>query len=265
MCFRSQLDFVENEEAQKELIKQDAVLVIVKCASVGQFDVPTVQQPSLECLWTMAFAPDALMKLVESPEFLTHLKRLLDNTPTIMETDQEPSVELTKAADGLLWKIEQEPVLLAQPTLDQEFKYDIMISYEHGDTKICEQIHQRLTNDNKFRVWFDQKNMYGSVMNRMAEGIENSEFVLVCMSEGYEKSRYCRSEATYAYKLKRCIIPLKLHRHFTPTGWLGMTIGDLLYVDFTEKQPFDDGYKDLVEQVGLHRGMEPPSMFKTSH
>ena len=255
---------MENEEAQKELIKQDAVPVIVKCASEMQFDVPTVQQPSLECLWTMAFTPDGLTKLIGSPGFLNHLKKVLKDSTTIAETDEESSDELAKLADGLLWKIEKEPVLLERKEPTQKFKYDIMISYEHGDRKMCEQIYERLTNQNKLRVWFDKKNMYGSVMDSMAEAVEESEFVLICMSEDYKKSQCCRSEATYAYKLQRCIIPLKLHRDFRLSGWLAMTIGDLLYVDFTEKHPFDVSYTNLLEQIERHRQPEPLGMFEPS-
>jgi hypothetical protein len=215
----------------------------------------------------MAFTPDALMKLVEAPEFLAHLKMLLTpTTPTAEASDDESSDELARVADGLLWKIEKEPALVAKQKSTKKFKYDIMISYEHADLNICEQIYSRLKKQNKFRVWFDQKNMYGSIMNRMAEGIEKSEFVLICMSEGYEKSQYCRSEATYAYKIKRHIIPLKLHRDFTATSWLGMTIGDLLYVDFTDKQPFDVAYKNLIEQIDRYRqpAEEEPGMCKNS-
>lgn len=104
---------VENEDAQKELVKQDAVPVIVKCASETQFDVSTVQQPSLECLWTMAFTEDLLKNLIESSKLLAHLKMLI-KPPTIIspivteENDEKPSEELARAADGLLWKLETE-------------------------------------------------------------------------------------------------------------------------------------------------------------
>ena len=137
-----------------------------------------------------------------------------------------------------------------------------MISYQHADLNICEQIYSQLTSQHNFCIWFDQTNMYGSVMDRMAEGIEKSEIVLICMSEGYKKSRNCRSEATYAHKIKRCIIPLKLHRDFKAAGWLGITVGDLLYVDFSEKQPFDVAYKKLIEQIGRYRQPEEPGMFR---
>lgn len=257
---------VENEDAQKELVKQDAVPVIVKCASETQFAASTVQQPSLECLWTMAFTEDVLKKLVESPKFLAHLKMLLKTTtissPVVTgENDQQSSEELARVADGILWKLEREPVLLEKQKSDNKFEYNIMISYQRKDQHICEQLYKRLSNQNKFRVWFDEQNMYGPIMTRMAEGIEKSEFVLIAMSEPYQKSQYCRSEATYAYKKERSIIPLKLHDGFKATGWLGITVGDLLYVDFSEKQSFSVAYNELIGQIARYRQPEASGIY----
>lgn len=137
-----------------------------------------------------------------------------------------------------------------------------MISYQHQDKNICEQIYSRLTNENKYRVWFDQENMYGPMMTRMAEGIEKSEFVLIAMSETYKKSQFCRSEATYAYKSKHSIIPLKLHDDFMATGWLGITVGDLNYVNFSEKRSFDVAYDELIKQIARYKQPEAPGIFR---
>jgi hypothetical protein len=99
-------------------------------------------------------------------------------------------------------------------------------------------------------------------MTRMAEGIEKSKFVLVAMSKLYEKSQYCRSEATYAYKSKRCIIPLKFQGDFRATGWLGMTVGDLLYIDFSEERLFDAAYTELIEQIARYKQPKESGIFK---
>lgn len=246
---------VENQGTQDELIKQDAVPTIVKFASEEKFDVPTVQQPSLECLWTMTFKPEVLTQLTESPKFLTHLKTICRTpTPTIAEGNSErPPTEMRKAASGILWKVEREPGLLKcqQPT--QKFEYDIMISYERKDEAICKRLCNQLREKNKFRVWFDLNDLYGDIMARMAEGIEKSEFVLIAMSELYQKSQYCRSEATYAYRTKRTIIPLKMHQGFKATNWLGFTVSSLLYIDFNNQRSFDDAYDELIKQIKHYR------------
>ena len=37
-------------------------------------------------------------------------------------------------------------------------------------------------------------------MNAMADAVENSEFVIMCMSDSYKQSTYCQAEAEYAFK-----------------------------------------------------------------
>ena len=72
------LGLIQNDQAQEELVRQDAVPAIVECATDANFDASTVQQPALECLWTMVFMPEVLLILSQSQEFITHLKSLLD-------------------------------------------------------------------------------------------------------------------------------------------------------------------------------------------
>ena len=195
---------VEDDGAQKELVKQEAVPVMVKYVTDTQFDVSTVQKPVLECLWTMAFMPEVLLKLSESSEFLVHL-RTLTNTSTMTASD-----EMKRVADGVLWKIKEEPVLLAKKNSSKKesqrkLKYDIMISYQRNDEVFCNKLYNQLTKQNKFRVWLDEKVLYGPIMTQMAEAIEQSEFIIILMSELYQKSPYCRSELIYASKIKRPI------------------------------------------------------------
>lgn len=69
------------------------------------------------------------------------------------------------------------------------------------------------------------------------------------MSENYQNSRYTRAEAHYVWRRNRPIIPLQLHREYKPTGWLGMTVTDLYYINFSSKVPFADAYKELLDQI----------------
>jgi hypothetical protein len=52
--------------------------------------------------------------------------------------------------------------------------------------------------------------MHGALCERMAEVVENSRFVLMCMSETYKSSSNCKSEATYSPTEGKTIIPVKL-------------------------------------------------------
>jgi hypothetical protein len=94
--------------------------------------------------------------------------------------------------------------------------------------------------------------MHGNVMDAMAQAIERSQKVIICMSEDYRKSNYCRAEANYAFRRQREIIPIVLQKHYKPDGWLLFLIGQLLYVDFT-KYEFDQAMMMLLKEVkGTH-------------
>jgi hypothetical protein len=133
----------------------------------------------------------------------------------------------------------------------QTHKYDIMISYCHKDRELCHRLYHQLL-ESKFRVWIDLENMYGPIVERMAEAIENSEFVLICMSNAYKSSSYCRLEAEYAFKFQASLIPLVVKKDFTQTGWLGMLCGLRFHIDFT-KTAFDEAYEKLCEEIQRYR------------
>lgn len=252
---------VKNDDAQEELVKQDVVPTVVKCATDTDFNASTVQQPALECLWTMVFMPEVLFILSQNSEFVAHLKTLLNTNSTMTDPKNREVLEKMRyIADGLLWEIIEKPKSLSKEILVKLFKYDIMISYQRADQPFCEALCDRLKHKNKFRVWFDERELHGQIVDHMSEAIEGSEFVLIVMSKKYQDSHYCRSEAIYASKLQRHIIPIKLHQDFQPRRWLGMTVADLFYVDFA-KNSFDAAYEDLIKQIELNRRRESPGIY----
>ncbi|CAF4365419.1 unnamed protein product, partial [Adineta steineri] len=85
-----------------------------------------------------------------------------------------------------------------------------------------------------YRVWIDFDQMHGNVMDAMAQAIDQSEIIIICMSEHYRQSNYCRAEAHYAFQRQRQIVPVLMQKHYKPDGWLLFLIGQLLYVDFTK-------------------------------
>ncbi|CAF1328099.1 unnamed protein product [Adineta steineri] len=132
------------------------------------------------------------------------------------------------------------------------YDYDIMISYSHDNADMCHLIHECLIKTGKYQVWIDKNKMYGSLMERMAEAIEQSETILICASSEYKTSQACRSEAEYAYKKKRRMIFIKVEQKYTPNGWLGLLFGNTYYTDFI-KSDFSKAFKDLYEQLHRHR------------
>ncbi|CAF0908308.1 unnamed protein product [Adineta steineri] len=164
---------------------------------------------------------------------------------TVIETIEKGRV----FPDGQMWnpfpsdKIEKKSF----HSSNSDYLYDLMISYSHQDKDLCHRIYSKLVADG-FNVWVDLENMYGSTIDRMAEAIENSQFILICMSQRYETSPYCKTEGQYTYKLQRPFIPLVVEKNYRPKSWLGALVGLRMYIDFT-KYDFDVAYDKLRTEV----------------
>ena len=48
----------------------------------------------------------------------------------------------------------------------------------------------------------------------MAEAVENSDVIILCITEKYRQSINCQAEAQYAFKLKKYIVPLILQKGY---------------------------------------------------
>ncbi|CAF1635126.1 unnamed protein product, partial [Didymodactylos carnosus] len=256
---------VQHDQIKGELVKQGGIPLLIRCITETKFDVVKVQQRALEILWAMTFNEQAADELKHDEKFMTQVKILLSSN--------EKGVQ--KAAEGIIWKLEKEAEFMVKQEQGDKiselnsatsiaatakaealgnspaYKYDIMISYSHSDKDLCYQIQERLVKE-KYGVWLDRDNLYGSTMEAMADAIENAEFVLLCMSDTYKQSAYCRSEAHYAFERRCQIIPLIMKEKYKPDGWLGFIVSGRLYIDFS-KMTFDSAYERLKSEILQHR------------
>ncbi len=177
-----------------------------------------------EILWAISFNHDIQEQIRSRPKFMAKLANLAK------ECDNE---KMRKAIHGILWNLEMNHKDHLTSDMNDRDTFDIMISYSHKDKILCKQIYDELIKAG-YRIWIDFDQMHGNVMDAMAHAIEQSPTVIICMSEDYRKSNYCRAEAHYAFQRERKIIPVLLQKHYKPDAWLLFLIGQLLYVDFTK-------------------------------
>ncbi|CAF0938154.1 unnamed protein product [Rotaria sp. Silwood1] len=239
-------DLVLNEDVKEEVIKQNALPSIIKFAK--ETDDNAV---SLEIVYAMAFNHEAKKLIHDDTEFIDYIKTLCDSE----------NEEVAKMAHGIMWKIEDEEKftdkLDKDGNCDEDSKqYDMMISYCWAQKDLCHKIKDRLEQDG-YKVWLDRDEMRGSIIECMAEAIEQSRFVLICMSSNYKKSTNCKAEAEYAFNRKSKIIPLIVEPQYKADGWLGFLAGSKIYVDFADKEgeEFIKAYDLLIEELkrdGLH-------------
>ncbi|CAF3382852.1 unnamed protein product [Rotaria socialis] len=262
-------DLIQNDDVKEEVMKQDALPSIIKFAKES-IDDPL----PLEVVYSMAFNKDGNKVIREDKEFVDHVKELLD----------AEIQEVAKIAHGIMWKIEGEqkfeqrklekmkkkedeknqkkdeksektddakPAAPTDNTAEKEpDQYHMMISYCWAQQPLCHRINDRLEKDG-YKVWLDRDEMRGSIIESMAEAIENSKFVLLCMSSNYKKSINCKAEAEYAFNQHSKIIPLIVEPKYKADGWLGFMAGSKIYVDFADKEDeeFEKAYNLLIEEL----------------
>ncbi|CAF1620348.1 unnamed protein product [Adineta ricciae] len=230
-------DFVQHDQVKIEFIKQNALSLLIQCVRDDRFDPIKVRQIALEILVALSFDNNACLVLKYNDQFIDQIRSLANNNQS----------SLQRAAEGLLWKLEKEEEAFTNTNKFNSYKYDIMISYSHRDQHICHRIHEQLTLDG-FRVWFDRDCLRGSTMMGMADAIENSECVLICMSNSYKQSVYCQSEAHYAFERGCQLIPILVESNYKPDGWLGIIVSGKIYVDFV-RTPFQSAYGRLKSEI----------------
>ena len=96
----------------------------------------------------------------------------------------------------------------------------------------------------------DLEQMRGSTLDAMAEAVENASVVLVCVSRRYKESQNCRSEASYAYDLKKDIIPLRMERNYGGDGWLGLIVTGKMWFNFQSKHVLEQSVTKLIKELG---------------
>ena len=94
-----------------------------------------------------------------------------------------------------------------------------------------------------FKTWFDEDKMVGHIYQKMAEGIDDSDIILVFITKVYmekltKENDNCKDEFTYSVSQKKKMIPIVMEPCMRDqTKWislLGFKLGAHLYVDMSE-------------------------------
>ncbi|CAF1458192.1 unnamed protein product, partial [Didymodactylos carnosus] len=249
----------QNGQVKEEIVNDEqGIGLIAKCACDPKFDEKKVQEPAIRIILTVSFVGvNAIEKVREIESLIERVAAQSIEPSTERPANEEekhpkaspplpPSLESTKAKTVQFDEIaEEQPKPKPIETLKSE-TFDLMISYCHAQNEICHKMYDRYKLD-KFHVWIDKENMYGLVLESMAEVIERSDIVVVCMSSKYKESNACHLEAAYTWKQKCKMIPVKVEEKYDPTGWLALLLGgDKQSIDFI-KLGFDKAYTELLK------------------
>ena len=229
-------------DANKNILGQNGVIpVLISVIKTSNEDEEKAS--ATRALWMLAFDDNNKEKVRQEEGAMDILHQL----------QQSKNSEVQKAAAGALWELEGKTARQSSEKIESTGNH-VMISYQWDSQEVLVEVKNRLQASG-YRVWMDLEQMGGSTLDAMAKAVENSSVVLICVSERYKESPNCRSEAEYAYQLRKDIIPLMMQRKYRGDGWLGMLVGTKLWFDFQSKHVLEQGVTKLIRELG-GRGKE---------
>jgi hypothetical protein len=127
-----------------------------------------------------------------------------------------------------------------------------MLSYNWKSQEIIKKLAQSLKSVG-YDCWIDIERMTGDIMDAMAQAVDSCDMVIVAVSQGYHDSANCKREITYAYKKNKKKLYLLMDVDYQPDGWLGLLMGNDLYVDMRNGLN-DENINNLTQQMALQFG-----------
>ena len=226
-----------NDNNKKILGQNGAIRVLTAILQSSNNDEERAS--GARALWMLAFDDTNKDVIRQQPGTLDTLRTL----------HHSANPEVQKAAAGALWETEGKKARNNAKNTDLTTGNHVMISYQWDAQEVLVEVKNKLQASG-YRVWMDLEQMGGSTLEAMAKAVENASVVLVCVSQRYKESPNCRSEAEYAYQLRKDIIPLMMQRNYKADGWLGMLVGTKLWIGFQSKQVVDSGVGKLIKELG---------------
>ncbi|XP_041468797.1 uncharacterized protein LOC121418766 [Lytechinus variegatus] len=244
-----------NDENKKLIVELDGLTLIGKMLAEKCTDEE--KETAAAAIWQLAFVDENKEKIRQDQQIIKSLMFLKNSE----------NAAIRDACTGALWEIYDTKVPLgvhndkserslssSTISINSESPH-IMISYQWDSQQRMIEVRDLLQKAG-FNVWMDIDKMAGDILGAMAQAVERSALVLVCMTQKYFESHNGRTEATYAYKLKKPIIPLQLEEGYEGEGWLGALVGTLLYYKMYSNEVIPESFPALIKEIG-DRGKMP--------
>jgi hypothetical protein len=96
----------------------------------------------------------------------------------------------------------------------------VFISYHRKSSSGFSNNMKRELEKNGIKCWLDdsEMNKYSTIYKAMADGVEKSDFIILCINREYSQSDACKSEAYHAKELNKHIIALIMEEDYKPSS-----------------------------------------------
>lgn len=262
-----------NDTNKELIVKVGGVEVLAKVMQSENHKNELSQRYAISALWNLAFIPEGRKRVQSTPKLVEAIRQLLHETP---------DTRTRELAKGCLWTLgctedfstqHLAPIAVpveqtALPTVHQpqapeaqfsgnlpqpqhidQMPQHIMISYEWGSQAKVLLIKEELEKAG-YHTWMDVDKMSGSTLEAMALAVEGAAAVLCCVSKKYKESQACRTEAEYAFQMRKRIVPVLMETNYKPTGWLGALLGTKLYFDMSDRRLIPERVTKLCRELG---------------
>ncbi|XP_076812758.1 uncharacterized protein LOC143459466 isoform X2 [Clavelina lepadiformis] len=244
------LDKLLANESNKKYIVGLNILPLLR-RMLDQNSSADQMQAASHCIWTLSFASDNRNKICQEPDLLGTIYRVLSNS--------DVGVEIKRSCEGILFNIKNAQPAPAGTEKSVGRDKHVMISYQWNKQATIVKLDNYLKKF-ELKTWIDISNMQGSILESMAHAVEDASVVVIAMTEDYKKSNACRTEAEYAYKLRKPVIPLLLQSQYKPDGWLGAVLGMKLYVDLSNEDECEGKFPEVLTRIQTQLSQNPLSV-----
>ena len=223
-----------------QFTKQNLIEMIVQCVSDKRFDSLILYQIIFEILLSLTFNENACRQIKENLNELNRIIRL--------------SYSLKwPALDYLLWKMNYDQTKSEKDK--NNIHYDCMFLFSSEDKDVCNQIYDQLIKEN-YRICFKtNENIEWTVSEKM-EMIDQSDIILICISESFKFDSFCRCEALYVVDTQSQWIPLIVTSNYRPDGWLTSFTQGQIYIDVV-KADFEKSFNKLKIEIERRKKLTP--------
>jgi len=226
-----------NESNLKALKTANVVSVLIELSQKRKTDLLQENLETLEqlarAMWVLAFDEECKQQLNSS------------NVISLFQSIKVDSASTKRALDGLIFTLKDN----VDSVVSTDKKGHVMISYCWAQKDRMRELSLKLKSKG-IPIWIDVDQMEGSVLEAMANAVESASVVIIGLSSQYKESQACRTEAEYAYKLKKEVIFVMAEDDYVPKGWLGILLGNKLwYNPFTNSGSLEAGVQELVKLI----------------
>ncbi|UJR17609.1 hypothetical protein I4U23_004505 [Adineta vaga] len=205
-----------------------------------------------EILWTLSFHSQ-IKPLLKTIQFSS--KSI--NNVRLSGWHNEDYIE--QASWGILWNLGDHQGLTQARKQYREYwrseniltdtsivDYDVIISYYESNIEQVEKLTKSLRGNGirplLFKLFSTKHTGRRNVMIDIMEKLGNIKHFIICLSENYVRSNFCRAILQYIHKKQLIIIPVILENQYTIThDWLYYIIGSSSIINYNEK--------DIISQL----------------